>query len=365
MNATNVSTKTAAGAGRGGAASTRQPGAGRGRQRPRPSRVIALAVVVVLVAVLPLVLSDYWIFVAAQVVIFAIATLGLDVLFGRTGQLSMAQASFMGLGAYVSVVATQHGVGVFPALGLVIVAALVAGAVVAVPTLRLSGLRLALVTLLFGELFVWAINNTTSVTGGSEGITADPLAFGTFDSSAPIDAYVLALIFGVLATLITLQLSRTQLGRRMLAVRDSELAARSAGINVVRTKITSFIFASVFAGVAGWLYAAIVGFVSPTTFDLFPSVYFLVAVLLGGAGTVIGAWLGAAYIVLVPQAFTLIGHPNLFPILGGAVLVIVALLLPDGLVSIGTRLLRSGRGRGSPPRASAPAAEPAPEGSRS
>lgn len=334
--------------------------AGRGQQRPRRLRVAALVVVLFVVAGLPAVLNDYWIFIAAQVVIFAIATLGLDVLFGRTGQLSMAHASFMGLGAYVTVVASEHGVGILPALGLVVVAALIAGAVVAVPTLRLSGLRLALVTLLFGELFVWAIDNTTSVTGGSEGVTTEPLVLGTFDSSVPVDAYVLTLIFGAVATLITVQLSRTQLGRRMLAVRDSELAARSAGVNIVRTKITSFIFAAVFAGVAGWLYSVVVGFISPTTFDLFPSVYFLVAVLLGGAGTVIGAWLGAAYIVLVPQLFTIIGHPNLFPILGGAVLVIVALLLPDGLVSAGARLVRSGGGRRRPP----PTASVATEGSR-
>lgn len=361
MSATNVgaepAVRTAAGRDRLGS------GAGGRRLRPRLPRVAALAVVLVVAAVLPVVLNDYWIFIAAQVVIFAIATLGLDVLFGRTGQLSMAQATFMGLGAYVTVVASQHGVGVLPALGLVIVAALIAGAVVAIPTLRLSGLRLALVTLLFGELFVWAINNTTSLTGGSEGITADPLTLGTFDSSSAVDAYVLTLVFGAIATLLVVQLSRAQLGRRMLAVRDSELAARSAGINVVRTKITSFIFAAVFAGVAGWLYAAVVGFISPTTFDLFPSVYFLVAVLLGGAGTVIGAWLGAGYIVLVPQLFTIIGHPNLFPILGGGVLVVVALLLPDGLVSIGTRLLRAGerRRRARPP--SSPVAATAAEGS--
>lgn len=357
MNPTNIRTKVLARGGAAGSTLATLTGAGTRRQRPRRSRVIPLAVTLVVVAVLPLVLNDYWIFIAAQVVIFAIATLGLDVLFGRTGQLSLAHASFMGLGAYVTVVASQYGVGVLPALGLAVVASLIAGAVVAVPTLRLSGLRLALVTLLFGELFVWAINNTTSLTGGSQGIPTEPLAFGNFDSTVPVDAYVLTLIFGAIATLLTLQLSRAQLGRRMLAVRDSELAARSAGINVVRTKITSFIFAAVFAGVAGWLYSAVVGFISPTTFDLFPSVYFLVAVLLGGAGTVVGAWLGAAYIVLVPQAFTIVGHPNLFPILGGAVLVVVALLLPDGLVSVRARLSRSGGSRRHPLQAPSPAVE--------
>jgi branched-chain amino acid transport system permease protein len=329
---------------------------GPGPHRRTARRLAALLVPVVAAAALPAVLSDYWIYIAAQVIIFAVATLGLDVLFGRTGQLSLAHAAFMGVGAYVSVVAAQHGVPVYGQFVLVVAAALVSGAVVSVPTLRLSGLRLALVTLLFGELFVWTIEHTTGLTGGSQGLTADPIVLGTFDSSVPQDAYGLVLVFGVLATAVTLQLSNTQLGRRMLAVRDSELAARSAGIHVVRTKVVSFMLSAIFAGVAGWLYAAVVGFVSPTTFDLFPSVYFLVAVLLGGAGTVAGAWLGAAYIVLVPQAFAIAGHPNLFPVLGGAVLVLVALLLPDGLVSAGTRLLalalrRSGRtdpGEGTP-----------------
>lgn len=331
-----------------GRRAARAPWAARRWPARRTGVIVA---VVVIAAALPAVTSDYWTFIAAQVVIFAVATLGLDVLFGRTGQLSMAHAAFMGIGAYVTAVAGQHGYSVAVQFVIVIVVSVVAGVVVAVPTLRLSGLRLALVTLLFGELFVWAINNTTSVTGGSEGTSVGSLVVGQFDTSNAADAYLFVLVFGILATAVTAQLSRTQLGRRMLAVRDSELSARSAGVNVVRTKIVSFMFAAVLAGISGWLYALVVGFVSPTTFDLFPSVYFLVAVLLGGAGTVVGAWLGAGYIVLVPQVFTLIGQPNLFPVLGGAVLVVVALLLPDGLVSVGTRigrLLRRSTSRAAP-----------------
>jgi ABC-type branched-subunit amino acid transport system permease subunit len=110
------------------------------------------------------------------------------------------------------------------------------------------------------------------------------------------------------------------------------VAARSVGVSLVRTKVSAFVFSAIFAGVAGWLYAYIVGFVAPSDFDLFPSVYFLIAVILGGAGSVFGSWLGAGYIVLVPQVFSLIGQPNLFPILGGGVLVVVALLIPGGLV---------------------------------
>jgi len=138
------------------------------------------------------------------------------------------------------------------------------------------------------------------------------------------------------------QLGRTQAGRRMLAVRDSELAASACGIDLARTKIQAFIVASVYAAVAGWFYAFVVGFVAPDNFGLFPAAYFLVAVILGGSGTVLGAWLGAAYIVLAPQFFNVIGHPNLFPIAGGALLVIVALFMPEGLAGGISRILFAG-----------------------
>lgn len=295
-------------------------------------RVAGIAALVIGYAALPLLLGDYEVYTAAQVMIYAIATLGLDIVYGRTGQLSLAHASFFGLGAYTAALSAPFGLPLVVQPPLVVVLAVAAGAVVAVPTLRLSGLRLSLVTLLFGELFVWAIDHSGSIAGGSQGMTVDPLVVGGFDSQDPLDAYLLAGALSAGATLLSIQLGRTQVGRRMPAVRDSELASASIGIPVVRTKITAFILSAVFACVAGWAYAYVVGFVSPTTFDLFGSVYFLVAVILGGAGRVFGAWLGAAYIVLIPELFSGLGAPNLFPIVGGGVLVVVALLLPGGLV---------------------------------
>jgi len=307
--------------------------------RFRYARVMALAVLLVVAVAVPFVLESYWVFTLTEVMIYAIATLGLDIVFGRAGQLSLAQASFFGLGAYITAL-TVDRLEVGLQFLLVIAAALVAGAAVAIPTLRVSGLRLALATLLFGELFIWALNHLGNLTGGTQGLVVAPLQVGPLDSSDPVQAYVLVLVFAVAATLMTVQVSRTQFGRRLLAVRDSELAARSVGVAVVRTKVAAFMLSAVLAGVAGWLYAYIVGFIAPPTFDLFPSVYFVIAVILGGAGRAAGAWLGAAYIVLVPQAFTIIGRPNQFPILGGAVLIVVALLLPGGLVDGVTRLAR-------------------------
>ncbi len=308
-----------------------------GRSALRALPPIALAIL------LPYVLNDYYLYLATQVAIYAIATLGLDIVFGRTGQLSLSHASFFGLGAYAAALTATWQWP--PALQIVLVVALAiaAGAVVAVPTLRLSGLRLALVTLLFGELFVWAINHTGDLTGGSQGMSVPPLAIGAFSSVDPVDGYALAVAAAAAATLLVIQLSRAQIGRNMLAVRDSELAAVSVGIRIVATKIVAFILSAVLAGLAGWLYAYVSGFVSPSTFDLFGSVNFLVAVILGGAGRVLGAWLGAAYIVLMPEVFTALGYTNLFPLLGGAVLIAVTLLLPGGLTEGLSRLTRAAR----------------------
>ena len=309
---------------------------------PMYFRVAGLLLLFAVVVLIPVVLDGYWVFTLTEVMIFAIATLGLDLVFGRAGQLSLAQASFFGLGAYATAL-TAGRIPLVLQFILVFALALVAGAAVAIPTLRVSGLRLALVTLLFGELFIWAVDHLGTLTGGTQGLIVPPLSIGPFDSTDPVQGYVAVLVFAVAATLITIQISRTQFGRNMLAVRDSENAARSVGIGLVKTKVAAFVLSAVFAGVAGWLYAYIVGFVAPPTFDLFPSVYFLVAVILGGAGRTAGAWLGAAYIVLVPQAFSILGQPNLFPILGGAVLIVVALLLPGGLMEGATRLARTAR----------------------
>jgi branched-chain amino acid transport system permease protein len=319
-----------------------RPRAGSGGRivAKRPAGLYQLIVRVVLLAtaaaLVPFVLDSYWVFTLTELMIYAIATIGLDIVFGRAGQLSLAQAAFFGLGAYFTALTVGHVNPIVQLLGVTGLAA-AAGLVVAVPSVRLSGLRLALVTLLFGELFIWGINHWTRA-GGTQGLVVTPLTIAGFNSIDVTQGYVFVLAFAVVASLITLQIERTQFGRRLLAVRDSEAAARSVGVSLVRTKVSAFILAAIFAGIAGWLYAYVVGFVAPSDFDLFPSVYFLIAVILGGAGSVAGAWLGAAYIVLVPEAFSLVGQPNLFPILGGGILVVVALLIPGGLVDAIERL---------------------------
>ena len=309
------------------------------------SRFSGIACLIPLLIVLPLLLGDYYLYIATQVVIFAVATLGLDILYGRTGQLSLAHATFFGIGAYAAGLLATFEITPWVQPLVVIAVSVTAGGLVAIPTLRLSGLRLAVVTLLFGELFRWAITHSGSLTGGSQGMVVPSLVAGKFDSSVPLHAYILAAVLAVLATALCIQLASAQYGRRMLAIRDSEIASVSLGIRIVRTKVVAFMLSAILAGLAGWVYAYTVGFISPPTFDLFASVYFMVAVILGGPGKVLGSWLGALYIVLLPEVFNSLGYPNLFPILGGAVLIGVALLMPGGLVGAGEAVMARVRRR--------------------
>ena len=309
--------------------------------RPGP---IGLAALVIVGALLPLLLSPYNLYIASQVVIYAVATIGMNVVFGTTGQLSLAQGAFFGLGAYTAGYIYLHTlISPIGELAIVIVVSLLAGLVVGLPALRVSGLRLAVVTLAFGELFIWWLNNApTDVTGGQQGLTVGPILVGGL--SEQTSGYVLALVTAVIISAVALRLGRTPAGRMMLAVRESEAAATSVGGSLVRTKLTAFMISACFAGIAGWLFAHDVGSLSPSTFDIFPSIYFLVAVIIGGTGSVLGSWIGAAYLILVPQAVASVGATNLYPLISGALLILVIVLLPGGAVSLARYLPRPGRG---------------------
>lgn len=280
------------------------------------------------------VLPEYWLTQLALTFVYVIATLGTDLSVGRAGVLSLCQASFVGLGAYVATVGATHGLFLAWQFVAAVVLCAVGGALLAIPTLRLSGMRLAIITLLFGTLFTWAIDVTIPITGGAEGMAVPLLSVGPVNSASAQSIYAFCGAFAIVFTLLVWQLSRGQWNRRLLAVRDSELAARSVGIQVVRTKVEVVILSAMLCGVAGVLYAYVEGFVSPSSFGTFPSAYLLVAVLLGGSGTLLGAWLGAGYITLVPDVFGLLGIPNLYALVGGLVLVAVTLLAPGGLVSV-------------------------------
>ena len=307
--------------------------------RGRQWHHIPAIVVAIVLAVVPLLFfGDYWMFVAAKILAFGIAAMGLQILYGRAGQMSLAQGAFMGVGAYTGYILSSSGVTPGLQLLAVIAVAVVIALIVGLPTLRLSPLRLAIVTLAFGELFNWLLVNTSRLTGGTQGAPVEPFVVLGLDTSYPLDAYLLTLAFAIVLTLLALNIAGTQPGRRMTAIRDTEMAAISVGVFLPKTKLIAFVLSAVFGGIGGWLYSGITGFIAPPDFDLFASVFLLAAVVIGGSRKVIGAWLGAAFIVLLPEGFNLIGQPNMYALAGGALLAITALLLPDGLIGALTRI---------------------------
>jgi len=307
----------------------------------RQTLTVAVVTVVVLGA-LPFVLNGYWLYQSSILIAYSIAVMGARVLFGMAGLLSLAQATFVGIGAYTAAIAaTELGlIGIYELL-LVIVVSVVASLIVGIPALRVSGLRLALLTLAVGELFQWWLVQARGITGGAQGIPVASFYIPGIDTTSPLFLYGMCAFFAVIATAALGHLPFTQLGRNMAAVRESLFAARSVGVPVNRTKLIAFVIAGLCAGISGFLVAHTAASVTPTNYDMFSSVYILVGVILGGTSSTFGAWLGAAYVSIVPPLFAAMNADRVYVLLSGALLVALIYVLPGGLVQLG-RIVRRG-----------------------
>jgi branched-chain amino acid transport system permease protein len=269
-----------------------------------------------------------WLKLLTTVFIFAIGGLGLNILTGLAGQVSLGHAFFMGLGAYVAAVFGMPGGGLW-GLGLPIwvwlplaglIPALV-GVVIAPTAVRVRGLYLAIVTLglvFIGE-YLW--RNLDFITGGSQSgrshppfevrlwkeeapiisFNSDGTWFGVFNLSSEAKAYLFLLMITVLFVLFAKNIQRTRVGRAFMSIRDRDIAAEVMGVNEFKYKTLAFAISSFFAGVSGALLASFVGRSLPETWILFLSVQFIAIVLIGGAGTVSGTLMGSAFVILLPR----------------------------------------------------------------
>ncbi len=285
-----------------------------------PSSASKLAILALLVVflVVPFGLTDFWLTILNSVAIFAIGGIGLNLLTGYTGQVSLGQAFFVAVGAFTAAYfGAQHG---WPMLAWVAMAALIGGALGALigpVALRLSGNYLAIVTL--GLLFVGEhiFSNWTDVTGGSRGTRVNaPLSIGPFDFvkldvfgqqfNRPQGLFWLLWAVVALTALIAKNIVRTRAGRAMQAVRDRDVAAEVVGVSLVRYKVGAFAVSSAIASVAGAFYgAAVQQFVNPEQFGgalgLILSIQFIAVIIIGGMGTIYGAVLGALVVGGLPQ----------------------------------------------------------------
>jgi ABC-type branched-subunit amino acid transport system ATPase component/ABC-type branched-subunit amino acid transport system permease subunit len=298
----------------------------------------------IIVFILPFIAHGGWslsfaLHTAGRLSIFAIVIMGLSILFGWAGQLSLGHAGIFAAGAYTAAFVKQAvgeiPLGGFIELGIVLIVAVAIGILLGLPSLRVSGLQLAIITLGFAEVFQWALTKWGNITGAQQGIFVGALNLGLVSTkSSNFVSFIIYLVLATVAGMVMLQLRRTPLGRSLLVIRDSELAAQSIGVSLIHAKLSAFIISSTYACIAGWLFAHHLLAVTPGHFTMFENVYLLMAVVLGGQGLVLGAWLGASYLVLVPELIRGIGGGNLFPIVSGFLLIAIVLFASQGLSAI-------------------------------
>jgi branched-chain amino acid transport system permease protein len=294
----------------------------------------------VVVLIIPFVLGEFYVGELGAVFIFANAGVGLMLLVGYTGLISLGHAAFLGIGAYTNSVLLSHGVPFLVTLPVSGLFTAICGAAIGRPTLRMSGLYLAIATLAFGSIVGTVFQKWEAVTGGFDGFAVPtPYVFGIpLDSANGI--YYASLVVLLFVLWMSANLLRTPIGRAMVAIRDSEVSAQSMGIHLAQYKTLAFAISAGITGLAGALFAHYVRFLAPDAFDVLLSVQFVTIVFVGGLGSIRGAIFGALFVRLLPQFIAIVRDdlpfgigrmPGLEPSLFGLVLVLVILFQPGGI----------------------------------
>jgi len=295
----------------------------------------------------PLYLGNYWLGVANLIGITLIAAIGLNILVGYCGQLSIGHAGFIAVGAYTAAVLTNRLE--LPFLVGLICAGFTAGLIgliFGIPSVRVKGFYLAITTIAAQFIIIWVINHWSAVTGGFVGIKVPYASIGGFVFRSEASQFYLIMTIVVLCTFFAKNLARTRIGRAFIAIRDNDLAAQVMGINLFYYKLLAFFIGCFLAGIAGSLLAHWIGFMNAEQFSLIESILYIGMIVIGGLGTTLGPILGVVFIRLLQQVLTVEVVPFLestftmlpagfatgvTPMLFGLVIVLFLILEPRGL----------------------------------
>ncbi len=308
------------------------------------SAVLALSLLgAVVVVAAPFVFSGFRTFQFTMAMVWAIAVLGLNLLTGYSGQISLGHSAFFGIGAYTSVILiVDHDVPYLLTLPVAALVCFIAGFLIGIPALRLQGLYLALMTLGFAIAFPPLVRRFESFTGGVQGKSIRSSVMAAPDwMPLSNDQYLYFLVLVVVVVLFTLArfLVRSRVGRALTALRDNEIPATTMGIYPARYKTLVFAVSAMYAGIAGVLYAYVIRFVAPTSFLLTLAIILLAAMVVGGLATVAGAIFGGIFIQFVPFYAEEINQ-GLSEFVFGSIIIAVMLLMPGGFME-GFRRIRN------------------------
>jgi branched-chain amino acid transport system permease protein len=287
----------------------------------------------VLAALLPPFADGYTLFVGNVMLVQVILAIGLNLLVGYAGLLAFVNGALFGIGAYATAL-LRGALHVpywlaLPASGVV---AMVIGVAVALPALRLYGLYLALATIAFAQFALWTFTHWDAFTGGPSGLKVPPVDFAPLTNASGIGQYYLSLLIAIAVFWLTHNILRSRIGRAFVAIRESETAAETMAIDVTRTKTLAYALAALYAGIAGALFAPLLGLVVPESYDLFQVVFQFAMVVVGGLGSLAGSVLGAMLMVWLQEALR--AFKDLQEIAFGGLILLTVLFLPGGLAGL-------------------------------
>lgn len=266
-----------------------------------------LVLLVVFLLALPLVGNAYVLYIANLIGFAVIAAVGLNILTGFTGQISLGHAAFAGIGGYASaILIARYGFSFWLALPLAGLVSAVAGLIIGIPSLRVKGLYLCIATLAAQFICEFIFIHWESMTQGVRGINLPPPLLGDIPINTEKRYYFLTLSVVFLAVGFARNLVRSRVGRAFVAIRDRDLAAEIMGISLFRYKLTAFAVSSFYAGVAGALWVNFIRIITPEHFPFHLSIQYLAMVIVGGMGSVIGSIYGAIFMTLVPELLNVV-----------------------------------------------------------
>jgi branched-chain amino acid transport system permease protein len=302
----------------------------------RPSRhalKLVISVVLVCAAIaIPAYGSNYLTHVATVVLIYVPLAVGQNLILGNSGQLSLGHAAFYGIGAYTTAIFTlTFGWPAAGAITVAILACALAGLVVGVPAIRVSGDYLFIVTIGLNLVFIDVVNGWTSVTGGASGLVGVPYpSFGPVVVNTATGFYLMAAAIASISITVAVAVTRSRFGRVIEAVRDDVIAARSSGIRITRIRVSVFILGAAMAGLSGGVASYFLGFVGPGDFGVDQSLIIFEMAILGGLGAVQGSVLGAILMIGVPEFLRFLQPVALG--LGGLLTVVMMVVRPQGIL---------------------------------
>jgi branched-chain amino acid transport system permease protein len=287
--------------------------------------------VTIVLLVLPLFLGKYTVFLMSLLAIYALVSLGLNLLMGYTGQIAAGHAGFLALGAYFTAIVGTHLVWL-PCPVVLLLAGIFSGMVgflLGIPILRLKGFYIAMATLAFGVVVSEVILQWSSVTGGDDGFGVPIARIAGFEFDSDYKLFYLVIPITIIMTLLAKNLVNGYIGRAFIALRESDIAAQTIGIDLAKYKTIAFAISAFYTGVAGGLFAYLITFLSPDAFTIELSVDFIAMIVIGGMGSILGSIIGA--VILTGMQQILAGLLDLQVFIFGLSLIVFMIFMPRGI----------------------------------